>query len=397
LLPTRRIAAKDGEGLTRTLRWILFVGSLLTVANIYYAQPLLVAISDDLHISHFQAGTVASLCQWGYAIGMFFIMPLGDLRERRGVILTTIAITVLIALFVANAPNLTALRLGALALGIASCTPQLLLVVASSLSKPEERGQTVGFVVSGILIGILWARLMGVTVAQHSDWRMVYKVGAGFEVAIGVVLWFFLPPNRAERTDLTHRGALGSLFPLIRSEPVLRESLVYGACLFGAFSAFWTTLDFYLHSRGAEPKWFLYLSLVGAAGAFAAMKAGKLADLSHPRRTLGAAIVITVVSFAVMYASSIWLLVIGLFFMDVGVQAAQATNISRVHALSATARSRLNTVYMVVYFLGGAAGAALGNWAWKEDQWAGVCLTGGGLGLIALANFFQTRTRGHDA
>lgn len=385
-----RHAAVDGEGIAPVVRWALAVGCSITVANIYYAQPLLEEISRELHVPEQQAGWVATLSQVGYALGMLLIVPLGDLKERRGLVLMTIAVTSVIALTMAFAPNFNVLCIGALALGLSSCTPQLLLPFAATLARPEERGKLVGFVMSGLLLGILLARTVSGFLGQHLGWRMVYIVAAGAEVLIGAALYALLPTNRADDKGLTYRMALASLPGLVRELPVLRESMIYGAFLFGAFSAFWTALAFHLKTMGYGPDVAGLFGLVGAAGALAAPLAGKLADQGGPRRTILVAISLTIFSFVAMMPGSIVALIPGVILMDVGVQACQVTNQSRVYSLIPEARSRLNTVYMTTYFVGGSIGSALGTWAWAKDRWVGVCAVGVVLSIFALINYFRT-------
>jgi len=380
----------DGEGIAPAVRWTLAVGCAITVANIYYAQPLLEAMGRDLNVPQGQAGLIATLCQIGYAIGMFFVVPLGDLKERRGLVLTTVVTTTMVALAMAFAPSFSLLAVAALALGISSCTPQLLLPFTAALSKPSERGKNVGFVLSGLLLGILLARTVSGFLGEYFGWRSAYFFAAGIEVAIGAAFLLLLPTNETDHGGLTYGKALSSLPILIREEPVLRESIVYGACLFGAFSAFWTTLSFYLKTMGFGAHIVGLFGLVGAAGALAAPIAGKLADQGGPRRTILLAILATFVSFVIMSIGSLTPLVVGVLLMDVGIQAAQATNLSRIYALRPLARSRLNTVYMTSYFLGGSAGSALGTWAWSAGHWPGVCGLAAALALVALVNYVRT-------
>jgi len=386
-----RLASVDGEGMAPAVRWALATGCTITVANIYYIQPLLEAISRDLHVPEHSAGLAATLSQVGYALGMLFIVPLGDLKERRRLVLMTVITTTVIALAMAFSPNFQVLCLCSLCMGISSCTPQLLLPFAAALSLPNERGKTVGFVMSGLLIGILLARTVSGFVGDFFGWRAVFLMAAGVEVAIGAFLMAVLPTNQSDHGGLTYRKALASLPALVREEPVLRESMVFGACLFGAFSAFWTALAFHLKTLGYGPDTVGLFGLVGAAGALAAPIAGRLADQGGPRRTILIATIVTTVSFMLMWPGSILALIPGVLLMDVGVQSAQVTNQSRVYALRPQARSRLNTAYMTAYFIGGSVGSALGTWAWSYGQWPMVCTVGIGLSCVTLANFARTR------
>jgi predicted MFS family arabinose efflux permease len=359
----------------------------------------LAQIAADFHVSEGRAGLAATLSQVGYGIGILTIVPLGDFRERRGLALTTLGATTLLALAMAVAPSFGLLCVASLALGVATCTPQLLVPFAATLARPEERGRTVGFVMSGLLLGILLARTASGFIGAHLGWRAVYLIAAVLMVGLAVMVRALLPESRSGNEPVRYGRLLHSLGALIREEPVLRESAVYGACLFGSFSAFWTTLSFHLagppfdmgvKNAGSAAGLF---GLVGAAGALVAPIAGRMADQGGPRRTIAMGILVTMGSFAVMLVPSITMLVLGVLLMDVGVQAAQISNQSRVYALRPEARNRLNTVYMTTYFVGGSLGSVLGAWAWERWGWPGVCAVGVGFALAALAMFFATRKR----
>lgn len=384
------------SGLSASTRWALAIGCALSVANLYFLQPLLAQVASDFHISQGEAGLAATLSQVGYGIGVLTIVPLGDFRERRGLALTTLGATTMLALAMAVAPSFGLLCVASFALGIATCTPQLLVPFAATLARPEERGRTVGFVMSGLLLGILLARTASGFIGAQLGWRAVYLIAAVTMVGLAAMVRVLLPESRSGNEPVPYGRLLRSLGALYREEPVLRESALYGACLFGAFSAFWTTLSFHLAGppfamgpKGAGSVAGLF-GLVGAAGALAAPLAGRLADQGGPRRTIVVGILVTAVSFGIMLAPSIALLVVGVLLMDVGVQATQISNQSRVYALQPEARNRLNTVYMTIYFVGGSLGSALGTWSWGRWNWPGVCLVGVGFALAALVEFFLT-------
>ena len=368
----------------------------MSVANLYFLQPLLALVAKDFHVSQAEAGVAATLSQVGYALGILMIVPLGDYRERRGMVLTTLGATTLLALAMAVAPSFNLLCLASLGLGIATCTPQLLVPFAATLARPEERGRTVGFVMSGLLLGILLARTASGFIGAHLGWRAVYLIAAVAMVGLAVMVRALLPESRSGNAPVPYGQLLRSLGALFRAEPVLRESAIYGACLFGAFSAFWTALSFHFagapFSMGAKNAGSVagLFGLVGAAGALAAPLAGKMADQGGPRRTIAIGIIATALSFGIMLAPSLPMLVVGVLLMDVGVQAAQISNQSRVYALQPEARNRLNTVYMTIYFVGGSLGSALGTWSWGRWNWPGVCLVGVGFALAALVEFFLT-------
>ncbi len=371
-------------------KWALAIGCAITVANLYYVQPLLAVMASEFGVREAQIGTAATLAQVGYAIGMLTIIPLGDIQERRSLILLTVLATAVTAVIIAFSPNFTVLCAGFLLLGIASCTPQLLVPFAAALAKPGERGSVVGFVMSGLLLGILLARTASGLVGEHFGWRAVFFGAAALELLTGAALLFLLPKSRTPHAAMKYREALASLPALIREEPVLRESMWYGAFLFAAFSAFWTTLSFHLRTMGLGEQIAGYFGLVGAAGALAAPIAGKLADKGGPRKTILLSILLALLSFGIMAPGIVALLVVGVLLMDVGVQACQVTNQSRFYSLRPEARSRMNTVYMTAYFIGGSLGSALGSWAWAMMRWTGVCIVSAIFCLAALGVYFIT-------
>ncbi|RYG39435.1 MFS transporter [bacterium] len=367
-------------------RWALAIGCAVAVSNLYFLQPLLGQVARGFGVSESRAGLATTLTQVGYALGMLTIVPLGDIRERRSLVLTMLGLTSVVALAMAAVPSFSLLLVLSLLLGFASCSPQLLVPFAAELSSKETRGRVLGFVVSGLLLGILLARTVSGFIGAHLGWRAVYVMAAVLGVILAVFLRILLPKSRpGERVP--YPELMRSLLVLVREEPVLRESAAYGALLFAAFSAFWTTLSFLLEPRGLGPDIVGLFGLVGAAGALAAPLAGRLADTSGPRRTILVGILVTTLSFAVMLQSSIPALLIGVLLMDVGVQAAHVSNQSRYYSRRPESRSRMNTVYMTCYFIGGSLGSALGAWAWGAFGWPGVCAVGVGAGLLALAVF----------
>jgi len=382
--------------LSAPTRWALAIGCAISVGNLYYLQPLLSQVARHFHVTEGQAGFAATLGQIGYALGMLTIVPLGDIRERRSLVLTSLLATSVVALAMAVAPSFEAFCIASLTLGFTTCTPQLLVPFAAVLSKPEERGRTVGFVMSGLLLGILLARTVSGFVASHFGWQAVYIVAAVLSVIVALGMRLLLPENRADNAHLSYPKLLHSLGELVKTEPILRESAVYGACLFGSFSAFWTTLAFFLQrllqvSPEKAGEMAGLFGLIGAAGALAAPIAGRLADRDGPRRTILVGILSVAVSFGIMLVGSIGALVGGVLLMDVGVQAAHISNQSRIFARRPEARNRMNTVYMTTYFAGGSLGSALGTWGWANYAWPGVCATGALFAVVATAVFRLTK------
>jgi predicted MFS family arabinose efflux permease len=366
----------------------------VSVANIYYNQPLLGQMGGTFARS---ASYIPMFTQIGAGIGMFLFVPLGDIFERRRLIVMVSSATALAAVLTALAPTLPLLAAASLLIGLTSIVPHLILPFAAQISPPEERGKVVGSVLSGLLIGILLARTASGFLGAAVGWRGVYWFAAAVMILLAVTLARTLPRS-APSTNLSYPELLRSTFRLIREQPLLRQASLIGAMLFGAFSVFWATLVFRL---GATP--FHYgaraaglFGLAGVIGALAAPAVGKIADRRSPRFTVGFGILVTLVSYAVFW----WLggtvagLVAGVILLDLGVQAGHVSNQTRIYGLIPEARSRLNMVYMVMYFSGGAVGSALGAYGWSVARWNGVCVAGLALSAAALAVHLRWRTDG---
>jgi predicted MFS family arabinose efflux permease len=373
-------------------------GCGLSVANNYYAQPLLADMGRYFSVPDRRMGLIVMLSQVGFALGLLLFVPLGDRLERRSFILVMLGAVTLALLGVAAAPSFAWLAAASLAVGVTTITPQLLVPFAAHLAGPSERGRVVGTVMSGLLIGILGARTVSGVVGEYFGWRAMYGLAAAMMVGLAVALRALLPRSEPEALELSYAALLRSIGGLLRDEPVLRQSCLFGASSFGAFSAFWTTLAFHLagspfhYSSGVVG----LFGLVGIVGALAASAAGRLADRSSPRRTIGAGQACVLLAYALLYwaGGTLWGLVAGVILLDLGVQAAHISNQSRIYAVRPEARSRMNTAYMVAYFVGGAAGSYGGAWGWSLAGWGGVCLVGAAMTAFGLVAFFATAKGG---
>ncbi len=382
--------------LRRGTVFLLAAACGLSVANLYFGQPLLKQMAETLPATESEMGLVSSLTQAGYALGLLFFVPLGDSMERRRMILVMLGCVTLAALAVASSPGPIWLAAASLALGAATITPQLLVPLAAGMAHIAERGRVVGTVMSGLLVGILLSRTFSGLVGSEIGWRGVYVIAAVLSVALAVVLRFTLPPG-PPATRLGYGRLLASMGRLLRDQPVLRESCVYGAAGFGAFSAFWTTLTFHL----ARPPFELgsaavgAFGLLGAAGALSAAFTGRIADRRGPRLTIGLGLGCVGAGFAILWAFGYTLagLIVGVILVDLGAQGAHISNQTRIYSLQAEFHNRLNTVYMVTFFVGGAAGSALASFAWGAWGWAGVCGVGVAFTALGLGNFAVTARR----
>lgn len=380
----------------RRLVWLLAVACCISVANLYYSQPILADIGRSFHMSVNEAGFIATLGQLGYASGLLFIVPLGDRYNRRTLIVGMLAAVTLALIAMAVAPNIILLAIASYAVGVTTVVPQLVIPFAASLAADHELGQVIGTVMSGLLVGILLARTASGFVCAHLGWQAVYWIAAGLMVALAVVMRLFLPADRP-RSSMSYPQLLRSLWQLAREEPVLRETSVLGALAFGAFSAFWVTLAFFLETPpyhfGSDVTGLF--GLVGVAGALAASLVGKLSDRMEARRINGYALLIVLLSFGLFWlvGQSLWGLIVGVILLDFGVQANQVSNQARVYSLNPNKRNSLNSVYMVSYFIGGSLGSMLGTYGWSIAQWPGVCAVGVILLVVGLSLYFLNSRR----
>ena len=385
--PMNIASKKEKPALTRLHLLVMTIATGMVVANIYYNQPLLADISIDLKVSQGQGGLLAMLTQSGYAAGMLFTVPLGDMFERKKLIMFEFLMTIIALLLAAWAPNIHLLMVASFLIGAFSIIPQLMVPMAAHLSAPDQRGKTIGFVMSGLLIGILLSRTVSGYVGAHLGWRAMFLIAAVLMFILWIALYFLLPQVHSEYTG-SYKELMKSLIDLIKEEPVLRVAAIRGALCYACFSGFWTTLVFLLkepqYHAGSEAAGAF--GLVGAFGALAASQMGRLSDKGNSYKLTAVSILLVVVSYIVFgfSANNIVLLVIGVIIMDMGVQATHISNQAVIFALRPEARNRLNTVYMVTYFIGGAAGTFVASQEWNIYKWNGVVVMGISLSVLSL-------------
>ena len=360
----------------------------VSVANLYYAQPVLENIARTFGASSGTAGLIVTFAQVGYALGLAFLVPLGDLIARRWLVPVVLVVTAVGLTVSAFAPGIGVLIAVGLVVGGGSVAAQLLIPMAASLADDRTRGHVVGVVMSGLLLGILLARTVSGIVAEVSSWRVVYAMAAVLTLALAAVLSRLLPPEGA-RPRIGYGALLLSTVSLFRTEPLLRRRAVFGALGFAAFSAFWTTMAFLL---AGAPYHYSELTiglfgLVGAGGALCANVAGRWADRGWTTTTTLVFAALVGGSFLPLWfgRTSLAMVIVGILVLDVGVQGLQVTNQSMIYRLAPHARSRVNSGYMVCYFVGGAVGSAVGASVYESHRWAGVCVLGGAIGLAAVA------------
>ncbi len=386
-VPHVSVIEPEQPAIDQKMVWILSIACAMSVANLYYNQPLLADMAGTFSVSESAVGFIATLAQLGFAAGLLFIVPLGDSFDRRNLITLMLSAVTLSLLAVAFAPSISWLAIASFALGATTIVPQIIVPFAASLAQSQQRGRVVGTVMSGLLIGILLARTVSGFVGAHFGWRAMYWIAAIMMVILAVTLRVLLPKEEP-RTSMSYPRLLRSLWGLLRTEPVIRETGMFGALVFASFSVFWVTLVFFLgtppYHYGSEVAGLF--GLVGVVGALAASNVGKLADRINPRIITGIMIGVALTSFLTfwVFGHMLWGLILGVILLDLGTQGAHISNQARVFSLKAEARSRLNTIYMVSYFIGGSVGSLLGAYGWSIARWNGVCAVGTLLLVVAL-------------
>ncbi|MEP0982957.1 MFS transporter [Leptolyngbya sp. FACHB-17] len=379
-----------------SLVWMMAIASGATVANLYYNQPLLAKIAQQFGVSAAEVGVIPMLTQIGYAIGILFIVPLGDRMERRRLIVLVTGCAAIALLLAALSTNLVGLSLASFAIGASTIAAQILVPFAAQLCQPEERGKIVGRVMGGLFIGILVARTLSGFAGEIIGWQAIYGFASGATVLLAIVLAKQLPRYQSS-LKMTYPTLLRSMLELIQRDPILQATSWIGAMSFGAFSAFWSTLVFLLeqppYQYGSDIAGLF--GFVGIAGAVAAVVVGKIADRRSPGFTLKIGVLMTIAAFLVVWAFGKQLggLVLGAILLDLGVQTSQISNQATLYSLPAEYHSRLNALYITLYFVGGAIGSYLGTYAWNRFQWSGVCAIGFGMMLLAGLGLYWRQQR----
>ncbi len=375
----------------RGMTLLLAASCGLIVANLYYAQPLAGPISAALGLSPAGAGLIVTMTQIGYGAGLLFIVPLGDLVENRRLILAVTALGIAALFAAALAPGAGAFLLAALLIGVCSVAVQIMVPYAAHFAPEAKRGQVVGNVMSGLMIGIMLSRPAASFMAQVSSWRTVFFASTAVTALLCAVLFRVLP-ERVPAQRSSYGALLASMVRLVRTTPVLRRRALYQFCLFGAFSLFWTTTPLLL----AGPLYRLsqagiaLFALAGVAGAVAAPIAGRVADRGWSRPASGLAMLLVGLSFALTHLGppgsplALGLLVASAVLLDFGVTGNLVLGQRAIFSLGAEYRSRLNGLFMAFFFTGGAVGSAVGGWAYARGGWPLASGLGATLPVLAL-------------
>lgn len=364
----------------------------LAVASNYYPQPLLETIARAFSLSVNQAGFIVTVAQLGYACGLMFIVPLGDMFERRNLIVLMTLLSAAGLLITAMAPTLTIMLIGTALTGLFSVVAQILVPLAATLAEPERRGKVVGLIMSGLLLGILLARTVAGALASLGGWRTVYWVASAMMIVMALVLWRKLPKHE-QKTDLNYSQLLKSIFSLFIHTPVLRTRALVGMFCFANFSILWTSMAFllagpaYHYSEGVIG----LFGLVGAAGALAATRAGHLADKGKAHLTTTVGLILLLLSWAAIAwgQHSVISLIVGIIVLDLSVQGVHITNQSVIYKSMPEARNRLTAGYMTTYFMGGAMGSLISASAYQSAGWYGVSVAGTVMCVLNLLVWWQ--------
>ncbi|MEU0602418.1 MFS transporter [Streptomyces sp. NPDC006393] len=392
-------ALRPAGGLPDRLVTVFAVAAGLAVANIYYAHPLLTAIASAFGVGSTAASSVVTASTAGYTVGLALLVPLGDIVNRRRLLVALLLVTALAQAASAAAPTVTALVVLSGLMAVTAVGAPLLVAFAAALARPEQRGQVTGRVMSGVLGGVLLARTGSGLLAQWTgSWRTVFAVAAVGMLVLAALLWRLLPDLEPPE-KLGYFALLRSVASVVAQEPLLRLRCLYGFLTFASFSAFWASAAFLL----ARPPYSYGAALIGAfgllgvAGAVAARATGPLVDRGRDRLATTLLYGANLVAWALLALDGGRLpvcLVLGVLLLDFGVQGAQVTNLGVLYRLRPEARNRITMAYMSAYFLGGAAGSALSGAVYSAAGWSGVSAAGGGLAALVLVLWGVEQLRG---
>lgn len=378
---------KTTQGLSPSLILLMSIATGLAVASNYYAQPLLDTIARNFSLSASTAGFIVTAAQLGYAAGLLFLVPLGDMFERRMLIVSMTLLAAGGMLITASSQSLGMLILGTALTGLFSVVAQILVPLAATLATPDKRGKVVGTIMSGLLLGILLARTVAGLLANLGGWRTVFWVASVLMALMAIALWRGLPKMKSD-THLNYPQLLGSVFSLFIHDKLLRTHAMLGCLTFANFSILWTSMAFLL---AAPP--FNYsegtiglFGLAGAAGALGARPAGGFADKGKSHLTTTTGLLLLLLSWWAIWLghSSVPMLIIGILVLDLTVQGVHITNQTVIYRIHPDARNRLTAGYMTSYFIGGAAGSLISASAWQHAGWTGVCLAGMTVAILNL-------------
>lgn len=393
-------SAEAAKAVPGWITFLLAVSCGLIVANLYYTQTLVGPIGQAIHLSAGAAGLIVTLTQIGYVAGLLFIVPLSDIIENRRLTVMSLILVVAALVLSVLAPNAPLFLAASLLIGLGSVAAQVLVPYASYLATEEDRGRVVGNVMSGLLLGIMFARPVASFMAGLWGWQSIFMVSAVVTALLTLLLSRVLPA-RKPAPGLRYGQLLRSLGTLLTHTPVLRRRALYQASLFGAFSLFWTTVPLHLSSEfHLSQQGIALFALAGVGGAAAAPIAGRLADKGWTRLLTGLGISLAVLSFILAYLLrdssnlTLGLLVLTAILLDMSVSGNLVLGQRAIYSLGNETRGRLNGLFMAIFFIGGAVGSSLGGWAYAYGGWSLTTLIGLALPVLALI-YFLTGKKEH--
>lgn len=367
--------------LTSSLILLLSITCGVVVANMYYIQPIGTKVAASLSVSTSAIGILTMLTQLGYALGLLFLVPLGDVVDRPKLIIRMAALSAISLLAAFFAPSFTLFACASFLIGLLSIVPQIIIPYGAVLAGPKARGKVMGTLLSGLLVGILLSRTVSGIVASLFSWRMIYLFALVLVAILTGLLYWKMPITQIKTTSsVSYLDSLKSLPYLVKTQRLLREASISGFFMFGTFSIFWSTLIFYISSPVYH--WGTFeagiLAIFGLSGAVAAPIVGRLSDSYSERKIVGMGLAMQTLSFVALLVagSHLVVLLVAIILLDVGNQFGQVANQTRVQGLGEAASNRNNTVFMFMYFIGGATGSLLGTTMWQQFGWLGVTLTG---------------------
>ena len=388
--------SKQSQDLSNWLVFLMAFAIGVTIASNYYAQPLLHSITHDLNIAVEHAGSIIMAAQFSYAVGLLFITPLGDKFERKHLIIILMVLSTCGLIVSALSKNLWMLIVGTSMTGLFSTVAQVLIPFAATLAKPEQRGKIVGTLMSGMLLGILLGRAFAGAISTIADWHYVYWIATGIMVIVTLLLSISLPTYR-NTININYFQLLWSISSLYKQEPILRIRSLLAVISFALFSLLWTPLAFLLSNDPYHYSDFIIglFGIAGAAGALGSPIVGKLSDKGKGwlATTIGLCLLLLSwlpLSFA---QCSIIALILGVVILDFSVQVTHVSNMSAIYQIRPEARSRINTGYMVCYFIGGMLGSVGSTYLFSHYGWIAIVVTGTILGLMGIICWlFYTKT-----
>lgn len=364
------------------LKYFMAVACGIVVANLYYCQPLLGALSDTFHVSESGASWINICSQLGYGLGLFFIVPLGDMIPRRRLLVWMHIMAAVAVAGAALSVGIGMLYFFSICIGLTSTACQVFVPLSAHLASGAERGKVIGTLMGGLLSGILLSRTLSGFIAELWGWRSMYWIASGMMVIMAFLVSRIIPGEKPGFKG-SYKSLLRSLFRLIKTQKLVRESAWIGGCLFGAISAFWSTMAFFLEKPPYEYSLSVIglFGIVGTAGALISPYVGTLSDQKGALFPMRWGFLGMLLGYLILFYGihGVFLVIAGIVLIDMGLQAAHIPNLARISEILPEARTRINTIYMTSFFVGGTIGSIVGSFAWNAAGWTGVCSVGTGL------------------